>query len=523
MNRTTQQRLPTEWTEREKLREKGQFWTPDWVATAMVKYVADNSDLVFDPAFGKGAFYTALKAITQSNGSKVKFYGTDIDPQLVMEANKECSTGSKDCQIELRDFIKNPPRLLFKSIVANPPYIRHHRLTEQTKQLIKQISVEALGKTLDGRAGIHVYFLIQALRLLERNGKLAFIMPSDTCEGIFATRLWHWITTRYCLECVVTFTPQATPFPNVDTNPIIFLIKNTTPKTSVIWVKVNHQQPEDLSNFVSSNFSLRNLPSLQIVERHLDEALNTGLSRYPQQAAASIYTLSLFAYVMRGIATGANDFFMLTRDDSRKLEIPPEFLTTAIGRTRDVEGSCVTDETVEKLEKKGRPTLLFTPDGREIKNFPPTVQKYLKEGEKRGLPTKPLISSRKPWYKMERRVVPPFFFAYLGRRNARFIRNLVNSVPLTSFLCVYPRYNNLEYIDNLWMILQHPDTLENLTLVGKSYGSGAIKIEPRALEHLPIPETLVHQFNQNFVRPHQIPLFRVSDGHLEYNPKSSVY
>ena len=95
--------------------------------------------------------------------------------------------------------------------------------------------------------------------------------------------------------------------------------------------------------------------------------------------------------------------------------------------------------------------------------------------------------------------------------------------PQTGFLCVYPRYNNLEYIDNLWMILQHPDILENLTLVGKSYGSGAIKIEPRALEHLPIPETLVYQFNQNFVRPHQIPLFRVSDGHLEYNPKSSVY
>jgi len=516
------QRLPSEWAKREKLREKGQFWTPDWVAKAMVNYVVGHSSLVFDPALGIGAFYTALKAINQSRGTNVKFYGTDIDYQLVEQVNKECSN-SELCRAELRDFIKEPPKGPFKAIVANPPYIRHHRLPEQIKQLTKQISLETLGKTLDGRAGIHVYFLIQALRLLEHNGKLAFIMPSDTCEGVFASRLWHWITNNYCLECVVTFTSEATPFPNVDINPIIFLIKKTHPKSNTIWVKVTHQETEDLSNFVSSNFRLRDFPSLKIVERCLDEALNTGLSREPQEDVASRYTLSLFATVMRGIATGANDFFMLTKDEARKREIPPEFLTYAIGRTRDVDGSCITNELLKKLEEKGRPTLLFIPDGRRLEDFPFTVQEYLKEGEERGLPAKPLISSRKPWYKMEHRTVPPFLFAYLGRRNARFIRNIANIVPLTSFLCVYPHYNNPEYIESLWNILQHPNILKNLPLVGKSYGSGAIKIEPRALERLPIPETLVQLFNQNFIRPHQIPLFRVSDGHLEYNAQSSVY
>ena len=41
------------------------------------------------------------------------------------------------------------------------------------------------GVILDGRAGFHVYFLIRALTLLEENGRLAFIMPADTCEGKF--------------------------------------------------------------------------------------------------------------------------------------------------------------------------------------------------------------------------------------------------------------------------------------------------------------------------------------------------
>jgi adenine-specific DNA-methyltransferase len=479
-------KLPTNWVEREQLRDKGQFWTPEWVAKAMVSYVISNgSNLVFDPAFGKGAFYTALK--TMSHDKDLKFYGIDIDTELVDKAKTECLN---NCSVEVRDFIQNPPKRLFKSIVANPPYIRHHRLSDETKELLGGISLNALGKSLDGRAGIHVYFLIQALGLLELNGKLAFIMPSDTCEGIFANELWQWITSNYCLECVITFTPEATPFPNVDTNPIIYLIHNTQPRDNILWVKVSRSGTQELGEFVSSNLSSRSLPSLKIVARDLNEALTIGLSRDPYLATNSKYTLLQFATVMRGIATGDNDFFFLTKTVAKSNKIPKEFLIPAIGRTRDVDGSYITSGTLVKLESAGRPTLLFAPDGRKIDEFPKSVQKYLRKGELKGLPKKPLISSRKPWYKMENRNPPPFLVAYLGRRNARFIRNLAKVVPLTGFLCVYPNSDDTEYIDRLWDILQNRETVNNLNLVGKSYGSGAIKIEPRALERLPIPESL---------------------------------
>jgi len=489
------QDLPREWIEREKLREKGQFWTPDWVARPMINYVVEDSPLIFDPAFGRGAFYSALKAINQSNGTNIKFYGADIDHQLVEQARKDYLTDPNIYDVELRDFIEDPPKQIFKSIIANPPYIRHHRLSARIKGITKEISLKALGKTLDGRAGVHVYFLIQALRLLEHNGKLAFIMPSDTCEGIFANQLWQWITTNYCLDCVITFDPQATPFPNVDTNAVIFLIKNTQPKRSIIWVNVICPQTPDLSTFVLSKFRIREFPSLKILDRDLDEALRTGLSRNPEYATSSQYTLIQFATAMRGIATGANEFFFLTRDEVNKLRIPSEFLRLAIGRTRDVDGSYITTDTIANLDQKGRPTLLFAPDGRKMEDFPREVKKYLRAGERRGLPHKPLISSRNPWYRMEQRAIPPFLFAYLGRRNARFIRNLANVVPLTGFLCVYPHSNNQDYIDGLWSILQHPQTIRNLNLIAKSYGSGAIKIEPRALEKLPIAENLIAEFN----------------------------
>ncbi len=54
---------------REKLREKGQFWTPPWVADAMVSYVLDDTKLIFDPAGGRGAFLEALRRIKNKKTS----------------------------------------------------------------------------------------------------------------------------------------------------------------------------------------------------------------------------------------------------------------------------------------------------------------------------------------------------------------------------------------------------------------------------------------------------------------------
>jgi adenine-specific DNA-methyltransferase len=68
-------------------------------------------------------------------------------------------------------------------------------------------------------------------------------------------------------------------------------------------------------------------------------------------------------------------------------------------------------------------------------------------------------------------------------------------MPLTSFLCVYPHLEDADYIDRLWQALKNPDTVRNLALVGKSYGAGAIKVEPRALERLPIPDHVVAELS----------------------------
>lgn len=375
--------------------------------------------------------------------------------------------------------------------MANPPYIRHHRLSQRVKAELRALATRLIGKPLDGRAGYHIYFLLRALDLLQTDGRLAFIMPADTCEGVFAPTLWRWISSNYRIEAVVTFSPGATPFPDVDTNPVVVMIRNTSPGEEVLWAKCVKAGNETLKQWTLSGFTSCTSDSLLVCRRSLREALAVGLSRPPAEANHVGPVLGDFARVMHGIATGANHFFFLTATRAAALGIPGEFLIPAIGRTRDVSGDEITIETLNELRSRGRPTLLLCLNGAPLDGFPQSVRDYIRRGEAAGVEKRALISTRHPWYKMESRPAPPILFAYLGRRNAKFVRNRAGVVPLTGFLCVYPRRNDPDFVEKLWNVLRHPETIANLSLVGKSYGSGAIKVEPRALEKLPLPELVV--------------------------------
>ena len=472
--------------ERELLRQKGQFWTPEWIAEVMVSYVTrDGINEIFDPAVGAGAFFLASYKISKELNRKFNLKGTEIDSKVLEEAKLNGVLDKDIKNIEITDFVLKPPKNSFKAIVANPPYIRHHRIENGVKDKLRAFTLNVMGKQLDGRTGYHIYFLLRALQLLEKNGRLAFIMSADTCEGVFANSLWNWIAREYCLEAVVVFSPEATPFPTVDTNPLIIMIKNSKPKEYFLWTKCIKAQTPELKEWISSKF-LKTGSHIKVYLRKLKEGIETGLSRQYKGKTSNLPRLVDYARVIRGIATGANDFFFLNIDQVSTLEIPDKYLISAIGRTRDVEGDEITNETIKKLEEKGRPTKLLSLDNIPLEKLPRKLIEYLKQGEKMGINERALIRSRRPWYKMEKRLPPPILFSYLGRRNTRFIRNYLDLVPLTGFLCIYPNKNDPTYIEKLWKVLQHPETISNLSLVAKSYGAGALKAEPRALEKLPL-------------------------------------
>jgi len=507
------QTLPASGPHRERLREKGQFWTPDWVADAMVAYVAPGSDSIFDPAVGAGAFLRAAKRLAEEIGRSLRLFGTELDPSVLAQAREQGLSEADLAGVQIRDFLLDPPAEPFKAITANPPYVRHHRLSAHLKKALRTFAATLVGRRLDGRAGLHVYFLLRALQLLGADGHLAFILPADTFEGVFAKALWDWITRKFRLDAVVTFAPEASPFPQVDTNAVVVMLRNVPPAAEFTWAFCRRAETRGLTTWVLSGCKPAETGDISATTRAVSEGIATGLSR-PPRASETGPTLGDFASVMRGVATGANDFFFLTVDKANSLGIPRNLLVPAVGRTRDVRGDEVNEATIKALEEIGRPTLLFCPDGRSLDTFPARVRDYLRKGELDGIHQRPLIATRRPWYKMETRPVPPILFAYLGRRNARFIQNRAGVIPLTGFLCIYPRRRDREFLNHLWRILSDAETTANLPLVGKSYGGGAVKVEPRALEQLPLPAGLLRKYPLRFSSPIRLPFDDFDDAEV---------
>lgn len=499
------------WKLRESLREKGQFWTPEWVAQPMAEYVlSQQSDEIFDPAVGAGAFFLAAKRIAKKTGIKIGLSGREIDKSALKSAMDNGLTKCDLRNVILRDFILAPPRSKYKAIIANPPYVRHHRIPFKMKAELKAFGLVTTGKIFDGRAGLQLYFFIRCLERLEINGRLAFIVSADICEGVYAHKLWDWVKRNYCLDAVITFDESATPFPALDTNPIIIFIRNSNPQNEIGWARCIKPSKIALSRWIKSGFTRNDIEGIYTERRSLEEAVGTGLSRPINLDGNTKFRLGDFAKVMRGIVTGENSFFFLTKDRVKELGIPEEYWLKAVGRTRDIPGNELTNEVLRKLENTGRPTMLLSIGKTRYDDMPISLQKYLKYGEELGLDKKKLISTRSPWYRLETRKVPHFLFSYLGRRNSRFIINKAGIVPLTGFHCIYARNEIPSFIEKLRRVLNNPKTISNLKWVGKSYGGGAIKVEPRALEKLPLPDDVVKKVG--------LDKERITEGNVPHQP-----
>ena len=490
--RTSHQILPSTGPKREALREKGQFWTPVWLARAMAAWVTEeNPTELFDPAVGPGAFFAAARA----SGFAGKLSGFELDGDVFSEGAKLGLRMADFSGVSIADFLQSPLREMFPAIISNPPYIRHHRLGEARKMELKEFARKTLGFPLDGRTGLQAYFLFKCLSLLAPRGRLAFLLPADVCEGMSAKRLWEWIGTHYRIEAVLTFTEAAAPFPQVDTNAMVFFISRNPPASSLLWCRVAAPDQDAILHAVRSGVRYgRKDGAVSVLRRDTAEAITTGLSRPPAPPDQDGLPLSRFARVMRGIATGDNDFFFLTSDQFRSAHLPERFFRRAIGRTRDCPGAIISPEDLEALDAAGRPTWLLNLGNEPMESFPAPLRAHLENGESNGIPERALIGTRRPWYRMEQRTPPPLLFAYLGRRDCRFVLNRADVVPLTGFLCVYPHDATRAASERLWRALNHPLTLANLSYVAKSYGSGALKVEPRQLEHLKIPFAVVDEF-----------------------------
>ncbi len=198
-------------------------------------------------------------------------------------------------------------------------------------------------------------------------------------------------------------------------------------------------------------------------------------------------TLSTLAKTRRGIATGANDFFLINASEAKARNIRPVMLLPCVGRAANVSGHVFSRSDYDALVQADAKCLLLN-----IVGAPTEAEvAYLALGERQGLRDRYLLANRQPWYSMEQRNPAPIWAAVFGRGDLGFVYNEAGVRSLTNFHCVYPDSEDPLMARALTAALNSTPVQEGARAHIRGYGGGLMKFEPNDLKSISVPNLAV--------------------------------
>lgn len=474
--------------ERNKL---GQFATPIALAADMIKYAktllpTDPKIHFLDPAFGTGVFYSAL--LQQFLPSQiVKAVGYELDSHYGNEAIKLwCETSLK---LHIADFTQAvPPNSdLAKAnlLLCNPPYVRHHHLSRLDKVRLQRVTEEIAGIKLSQLASLYCHFLCISDAWMAPDGLAGWLVPTGFMDVNYGQPIKDYLLNRVTLLRIHCFDPTDVQFEDALCTSAVVLFKKALPPANHV-VEFTYQ-----GSLIEPKMSLAmSVKSLRQTAKWTQFGLVSSRVNSQDQP---LKLKDLFT-IKRGLATGANHFFVLTPEQVYNYQLPKEFLKPILPSPRFLG----VDEI--KADSWGNPILenpLFLlscdlpPD--EVKAKYPMLWDYLQRGVKQGIRDRYLCKHRSPWYSQEKRSSSHFLCTYMGRRDTgrgkpfRFILNHSRAIATNVYLMLYPLpilaqalLDQPELHKQVWQTLNQISD-QALMSEGRVYGGGLHKLEPREL------------------------------------------
>jgi adenine-specific DNA-methyltransferase len=476
----------------------GQFSTPtilanDILRNALKLMPTDEKIRFIDPAIGTGAFFSALMNNIFLPACIEAATGYEIDEHYGKPSRDLWSESILDYQ--LNDFTKVAPLIneskKFNLIICNPPYVRHHHINGQ-KERLQVEAFAAANMKLSGLAGLYCYFMALSHRWMRSNAIAGWLIPSEFMDVNYGRAVKEYLLNEVSLLQIHRFDPKDAQF------------DDALVSSAVVWFQ--NKKP-DLNHQVKFTYG----GSIEHPTHEKIVCVNTLInenkwSRFPVSDEREVLVtprLSDFFSVKRGIATGDNKYFILTKSGLESKGLPISQFKPILPSPRYLSGIEVSADDL------GYPSIdpqLFVLDCKlaisEIEQLYPELYTYLQIGIKTGVADRYLCKSRKLWYAQENRAESHFYCTYMGRsdkngkKSFRFIINRSKAIVANSYLILYPKPEVAAVIaKDPEMVAIFFEALNGITekmMVdeGRVYGGGMHKLEPRELANVPAPEIL---------------------------------
>ncbi len=446
-----------------------QFFTPFPIAQFMSKWILGNKKLktVLDPAFGLGVF---ARAIRQDNTDCI-IKGFDIDENILQQAAK-LFEDENNTSILLKDYMFNDWENRYDGIVCNPPYFKFHDY--ENKTTLKEIE-DKLGLKLNGFTNLYTLFLLKSAYQLNVGGRAAYIIPSEFLNSDYGKLVKSYLIKNKLLRYIIIFDFEENVFDDALTTASILLFANDKEKSEVEFINI-----KTLDELFALQTKFHSYPNFKSENAIAFSELNPQIkwrAYYQEQNATGFKNLvpfSNFGKVVRGIATGANEYFTFNQSKAKQFNIQEKYLLPCVTKSVDIDGAFFTSNDFESLKQQDRFIYLLN----ATEPTEPSLKKYLAKGEAEEVHKKFLTASRNPWHTLEKRPPSPIWVSVFNRNGLRFIRNEAKISNLTTFHCIYLNMFSAPKADLLFAYLLTDISKDIFNDNRREYGNGLQKFEP---------------------------------------------
>ena len=462
-------------------KQKGVYYTPPRIAVPLTRWAIRSPRAVtFDPSHGGCAFLAAavrrLTELCAPNPYQLVF-GADNDPGSVKYVQPLIAHGAEPRQFHIGDFLAMPPGHFgrcFPSVVGNPPYVRHHRLSARVKQ--------SLDKTPEGRAELNrqasywAFFVMHALRFLERGGRLAFVLPGAVLHADYAGRVRQAFLERFASVSALILEERV--FDDAEEESVLILAEgfgggSDKLRIGSAAVKEIEAADADLEELATTSYK-----PISSTERWSRGLLSRSLAVY-SRVARRMVELGSLADLRIGTVTGGNEYFILRPSEAALRGIRRHWTTPIIARSAGL-GLEFTNADLNELIAKDEKCLLVSGGSKHA-----AIRNYFRAGRRLGIHLRQKCRTRYPWHSVRLETRCDAFLKYMCSSGPALTVNAADVACTNSLYAVSWKMP----VNAKMIALAVQSTIAQLSAEcsGRVLGGGLLKLEPSDARRILIP------------------------------------